>query len=152
MLQLAGVLVNDNILQNSSINHLVQRVLIKYKKACILLERARDSGGSKHHRGLPDLNWTRYEQEIKLSGIICFCSRVRPTLIIKTLLSYFFLSTNVRPNPDSTGLSHVPTLEPLPRRINIGKTNLLHYMLHGFSSTLVDKLLYNTVKFLDYLA
>lgn len=86
-LQLAGVW---QILRNSSINHLVRRVFIKYKKACILSERPCVSGGSKHCRGQRDLNWTRCEKEIKLSGIICFCSRVWPVLITKNTASLIF--------------------------------------------------------------
>lgn len=104
----------------------------------------------QYSRGLPILNQTGYEQEIKLPGSIFFCSRVQSILIAKNTTFPFF-STNLRPNPNSTGLSHVPTTEPLPKRTNTGKTNWLHYMFHGLSDILVNKLLYNAAKFLDYL-
>lgn len=77
MLQLAGVLANDKTPKNSSINHLVWRVFIKYKMTCVLFEALQfQMEDLQQSRGLPNLNWTWCEQEIKLSGIICSCSTV----------------------------------------------------------------------------
>lgn len=134
MVQLARVLVADKILQNSSINHLVWMMFIKYKMVCILLEAMFQSEG--------------LSKKLSCQGLFFSCRRVWPILITENNASYFF-SSNLRPSSYSTRFSHVPTLILLPKRPNIGETSCLHYMYHGLINILVDKLLSTTAKFLE---
>lgn len=148
---MAGVLVNDKILQNSSLNHLVWRVFMKYEKPCILLQAPWfQMEDLQHSKDCPTWIGLDVSKKISCQRLFVPAAESRLFWLLETPLSlFFFFSTNVRPNPNSTGLNHVLTLEPLPKRINIGKNNLLHYFPRGFYGILVGKLLYTSAKFLD---
>lgn len=139
MLQLAGVLVADKILQNSSINHLVWRVFIKYKKPASCQEPCFRGRVYNTEQGCTIWTGLNASKELSCQGLLFPAAKSSLLWLLKILLSYFF-STNLRPNSKCTGL-----------RTNIGKTSWLYYMFHDLSGILVDKLLHDTAKSLEYL-